>query len=225
MKISAPKQMSSTRLTRPTVKKILIAAAVAFPSIAAAQSSPSLEVGYGFFESVNRTGQAISAQAGVQLFSVLKAPVRAELFHQQGTSGDGAGGCKLVYQGTWSCIGTRDRNRISGASLATHIPIGTSGKISGYVPVGVGVYHRNTRTTESAFLAPDCFESDPPTCQTYGPTASSYSSHRTAPGYNLGLGLSTLVGGSTMYAEFRFHQVREAQGFSGSLPISVGVRF
>jgi hypothetical protein len=69
------------------------------------------------------------------------------------------------------------------------------------IPLGIGVYHRETGR------------------------ATGDTTQNTGFGVNTGGGLRTRVGDAQVFAEVRVHTIREGGGYSGSLPLTFGIGF
>ena len=184
----------------------------------------SIEAGYGITQSRNRSGGATHAQASVGLNEDRNFRVRAELFYQRGTV-DGAGKCEQL--GTTYCIGTSDRNQLAGLSATLHLPLGRLGRFTAYAPLGVGVYHRDTRTAETEGPIALCTEGGQISpCPGNPPLRSvTYSTNATRPGYNVGVGLASRIADLDVFAEMRAHDILERNSQAGAVPFSVGIRF
>jgi hypothetical protein len=207
------------------MRRLLVLAFQILPIAAGAQSlSPSIEAGYGITQSRNRSGAAAHMQGSIDILKQTGFRVRGELFYQQGTV-DGYSKCErfdLRY-----CIGTSDRNRIAGLSGTIHMRLWTRRRISAYAPIGVGVYRRETRTTETEgpiLLCPDGEKLA--ACGGNPPLQSiSYTTRAIRPGYNVGVGFAGRVGTVDLFVEMRAHDILESHSMAGAVPFSIGARF
>jgi opacity protein-like surface antigen len=193
-------------------------------SAAAQQIGPSIEAGYGITQSQNRTGGAAHAQASIGLNEESNFRVRAELFYQRGTM-DGAGGCERL--GSTYCIGTSDRNQLAALSATVHLPLGRHGRFRAYAPIGIGVYHRDTRTTETEGPIAICLDDgelkgcpDNPSLR-----STAYTTKATRPGYNVGVGVVSRIRNLDVFVEMRAHDMIERNSRAGAVPFSIGIKF
>jgi opacity protein-like surface antigen len=207
------------------MRHILASCFFLLPAAGFAQGlEPSVDAGVGLTASRNRSGEALHAQVGFTAIHLGEMRLRAEVFHQEGTNG-GAGKCERLDERY--CIGTTDRNRISSLSASLHVPLGARGPVTAYVPAGVGLYRRSTRTTETEGPIELCTDSGVIVPCPGNPPLSSvtYDHSATRPGYHVGVGLMTRVLGVNLYAEARAHDILESDSIAGAVPFSIGVRF
>jgi hypothetical protein len=203
---------------------LLLLTLAILPSPLVAQAlGPTAGLGYGITQSQFRSGEAMNAQAGLPLATFGNIQLRGEFLYQWGTTTGRS--CETVA--VLHCIGSTDRNQILGAGAALHFPLGSVGPVTLFVPVGAGVYHRRTTTTESEGPIAICIEDSVfVQCSGNPPFGSKqHDSKSTAPGFNAGVGFTTKIAGVGMYAEVRSHGVLERDSRAGALPLTVGFRF
>jgi len=210
------------------VKKFLVAAALALlPLPAAAQSRIAVGVGPGVTQSDDLSGGARHLQASAHLLQVMdRLSLRAEALVQQGTVSGSPFSCVQARQ--QYCTGRSDENRLLGAGVYSRVDLTSSGRVTAYVtPVGLGVYHRRTRSSEWEGPTNICINSqtivscpDNPEWTKFTATASKLSL-----GWNTGGGVEVAVGAGRVFAELRAHQLLEGEGMAGALPFTVGVSF
>ena len=207
------------------MKRLMLMILLGAPMEAAAQGvEPALELGAGITQSRNRSGDALHGQVSAAVLRFGDMQLRGELFHQEGTNG-GAGKCERL--GAQYCIGTSDRNRLTGLSATLHVPLGDRGRLSAYVPLGVGLYHRRTRTTETEGPIAICTDNGVlAPCPGNPPLRSvTYDDDATLAGYNVGVGLLARVSKAKVFVEMRAHDLLESDSRAGAVAFSVGVRF
>jgi hypothetical protein len=122
-----------------------------------------------------------------------------------------------------------DRTRQYGAGVSA---VGdawyTWGPFQPYgIPLGIGVYHRQTRSSASREPAMSCLVGEEGvSCPSTPPFETfRYTTQTTGFGVNTGGGIRTRVGDAQLFVELRFHTVLERGGYSGSLPLTFGIGF
>jgi hypothetical protein len=201
---------------------LLLLAIVPAPLLAQA-AGPAIGLGYGISQSRLRTGEALSLEASVPLAGRAALQLRAELLYQWGSPG--GPGCEALS--ARYCIGGTDHNQILGLGAALHVPVAARGPLTLYLPLGVGVYHRRTSTTEAEGPIELCLEGHQVVACPGNPPlqSTSYRTRATVPGYNLGVGLRARISGIGAYTELRLHDLLERDSRAGALPFSFGIRF
>jgi opacity protein-like surface antigen len=210
------------------VKKFLVVAALALlPLPAAAQSRIAVGVGPGVTQSDHLSGGAKHLQASAHLLQVMDGlSLRGEALLQQGTISGSPFSCVQARQ--QYCTGRSDQNRLLGAGLYSRVDLASGGRVTAYVtPIGLGVYHRRTRSSEWEGPTNLCMEGTAiiscpgnPEWTQFTETASKLSL-----GWNTGGGVEVAVGAGRVFAEVRAHQLLEGEGMAGALPLTIGVSF
>ena len=202
-------------------RSILVAAALAVVP-ASLDAQVSVGGGAGVTASPALSGAAWHGQAAVAL--VRLSPVvelRAEGFYQRGTVDGSPFACTTVE--TRYCLGREDRNQIAGVGAGVRIDMAPGAILRPYVPLGLGVYHRRTVSTESQGPAAICGGPDAlEPCPDNPPFATFEQSERvTTLGGSVGIGVDAAVGRGRVFAEMRLHQLLEP-GDVGAVPFTVG---
>jgi hypothetical protein len=127
------------------------------------------------------------------------------------------------------CYGRSDETRQYGVGISVvgDAPF-TWGPFRPYgIPLGIGAYHRRTRSRESQGPTTNCIIGgqivscpDNPPFETI-----HFATQKTGIGVNTGFGVATRVGSANAFVELRAHTVLEAGGYSGALPITFGIGF
>lgn len=208
--------------------RTLVAAALALLALpAAAQSRIAVGVGPGITQTHDLAGGAKHAQVSTHLLQVVDGvSLRAEALYQQGTVSGSPFSCRLARQ--QYCTGRSDQNRLMGAGVYTRLDLATSGRTTAYLtPIGIGVYHRRTRSSEWEGPISTCIRDgatvpcpDNPEWTQFTATTSTLS-----PGWSTGGGVEVAVGRGRVFAEARAHGLLEREGMSGALPFTVGISF
>lgn len=210
------------------MKKVLLAAALALlPLPAAAQSRIAVGVGPGVTQSDDLSGGAKHLHVSAHLLEVTDGlSLRGEALAQQGTVTGSPFSCQLARQ--QYCTGRSDQNRLLGAGVYTRLDLASRGRVTAYfTPIGLGVYHRRTRSSEWEGPTGLCMDRetvvscpDNPDWTQFTATASKLSL-----GWNTGGGVEMAVGAGRVFAEMRAHQLLEGDGMAGALPLTIGVSF
>lgn len=154
--------------------------------------------------------------------------IHAEAMAQQGTISGPPSTCRRVLE--LDCTGRSDQNRILSAGTYLRYDVGGGdGRLRAYfTPVGVGIYHRMTRTQEQQAPTRICVADGQLTpCPNAAPFERfSSRSEEASLGLNLGGGLELRTGGVRLFVDARVHRMLEGNGsWAGSAPFSVGVSF
>jgi hypothetical protein len=209
------------------VKKFLVVALALLPLPAAAQSRIAVGVGPGVTQSDALSGGAKHVQLSAHLLEVVDGlSLRGEALVQQGTVSGSPFSCVQARQ--QYCTGRSDDNRLMGAGVYSRVDLSSSGRVTAYLtPVGVGVYHRRTRSSEWEGPTNLCSEGtaivscpDNPEWTQFTATTSKLS-----PGWNTGGGVEVGVGAGRVFAEVRVHRLLEGEGMAAALPFTVGFSF
>lgn len=152
---------------------------------------------------------------------------RGEFLYSSGTASGNPFDCERVPD--IYCFGRSDRTHQYGLGISAvgDAPY-TWGPFQPYgIPLGIGVYHRRTHSSESQGPTTTCFiGGEVVSCPNNPPFETiHFATQRTGMGVNTGGGIRTRVGNANVFVELRAHTVWEAGGYSGSLPITFGVGF
>lgn len=210
------------------MKKFLIAAVLAaLPATLAGQSRIAVGVGSGFTQSDELSGGAVHAQASARLLQIVDGlSVRGEALYQQGSVSGSPFECQQARQ--QYCLGRTDDNRILGGGVYARIDFTPRGPLHAYLtPVGVGVYHRRTHSSEAEGPTGICVENNVITSCPGNPPFTPFSQTTSAVslGWTTGAGLELEVGRGMVFAEIRAHSLLERSGQAGALPLTVGISF
>src|SRR5688500_2009876 len=204
------------------MKRMMLGAALAIlPGALAAQVS--VGGGAGFTGSDDLSGNALHVQAGVSLVQV--APgfrLGVEGLYQRGR----AEGSPLSCEATSHCLGREDRNRILGAGLVVRRDLNELRGVQWYIPVGLGMYHRRTATTE--WQGPTAFcpgSADADACPNPPFGENQLTESQLSLGYSFGIGAEVPLGSGRVFTELRAHDLLEARSGAGAVPLTVGFRF
>lgn len=215
---------------RPPKLPLLLLALVSVPCALHAQQRPvSIGAGLGITQSDALAGRAAHLRLSAPLMPVGdRLSIHAELVAQQGTITGNPSDCTLVQETV--CTGRSDLNRLVGAGTFLRLDVGSrTGRVRAYLtPVGVGLYHRRTRSEE--FQAPirSCItEGQLGPCGEAAPLDRITSSvDRTSLGLSLGGGVEIHTAGVRLFADARVHRLVEGRDSrAGAAPVTVGVAF
>jgi hypothetical protein len=153
--------------------------------------------------------------------------LRGELLYGSATGSGSPFACERVP--TIYCLGRADQTHQygGGVSVVGDAPF-TWGPFQPYgIPLGIGVYHRQTHSTESQGPTTICLiGGELVSCPNNPPFETFRYTTRTAGfGVNIGAGLRTRVGDAQLFAEVRAHTILERGGYSGSAPLTFGIAF
>jgi opacity protein-like surface antigen len=209
------------------VKKVLFATALAIlPLPLAAQSRIAVGVGPGVTQTDDLSGGARHVQASAHLFELMEGvAVRGEAMLQQGTVSGSPFSCQQARQ--QYCTGRSDDNRLMGVGVYTRLDLASGGRFNAYVtPIGLGTYHRRTRSSEWEGPTGICIENDAITSCPSNPdwTEFTATTSRLSLGWTTGGGVEMAVGRGRVFAEVRAHRLLE-DGMAGALPLTLGVSF
>jgi hypothetical protein len=210
------------------VKRLFVAAALAvLPLPLAAQSGIAVGVGPGITQSDDLSGGARHAQLSAHLLTVLPGiTVRGEALYQQGTVTGSPFSCQVARQ--QYCTGRSDDNRLMGAGVYARFDLASTGRLAAYVtPVGMGLYHRRTRTSEWEGPTGLCLDGQQLVSCPGNPPFTEFTATHSAfsPGWSTGGGVEVAVGGGRAFVEARAHQLLEGDGMAGALPLTIGFSF
>ncbi len=214
------------------MKKVLCAALLALlallPLPVAAQSRIAVGVGPGVTQTDDLSGGARHVQASAHLLEVMDGvSLRGEAILQQGTVSGSPFSCRLARQ--QYCTGRSDENRLMGAGVYTRLDLATGGRFTAYLtPVGLGAYHRRTRSSEWEGPTGICIQDETLASCPSNPewTQFSATTSRLSLGWNTGGGVEMAVGRGRVFAEVRAHRLLEGgDGMAGALPLTLGVSF
>ena len=182
---------------------------------------------------LTQTDRIVGTGQHVQV-SALLAPlshsmhIRGEFLYGSAEGSGSPFSCAQVEQ--VYCVGRRDETRQYGAGLSVvwdrSVPLGPFRPYA--VPLGVGVYHRQTASTEHQEPTAICvIGGEIVACPNNPPSATvRYDTDRTGVGVSLGGGLQTrIIGRANAFIELRAHMVLEQGSYAGSLPLSFGLSF
>ena len=186
-------------------------------------------------------GGGLAAVGGDQLSGVgrhIQATVRLtpanRLFYARGellyASADASGSpfaCERVPD-TY-CFGRSDAHRqiSAGVSVVGDAPF-SWGPFQPYgIPLGIGVYHRSTRSSETQGPTTTCvIGGEVVSCPDNPPFETvRYTIDALGFGVNTGAGIRARVGDAQVFVELRAHTVLERKAFSGSVPVTFGLSF
>jgi opacity protein-like surface antigen len=210
------------------MKKVLVAAALSLlsPSLAA-QAGIAVGVGPGVTQSDDLSGGARHAQMSAHLLDVLPGvALRGEALYQRGTVGGSPFSCQLARQ--QYCTGRSDDNRLMGAGVYARLDLASRGRLTAYLtPVGVGVYHRRTRSSEWEGPTGICTDGSAMVSCRDNPPFTQFTATTSALslGWNTGGGVEMEVGRGRVFAEARAHDLLEGDGMAGALPFTIGFSF
>jgi len=210
------------------MKKVLFAAALAvLPLPLAAQSGIAVGVGSGMTQTDDLSGGARHAQVSAHLFDVMEGvSVRAEGLYQQGTVSGSPFSCQLARQ--QYCTGRSDENRLLGAGVYARLDFASRGRFTVYLtPVGLGVYHRRTQSSEWEGPTTLCTDGETIVSCPNNPDWTQFTAtvSRLSPGWSTGGGVEMVVGRGRVFAEARAHGLVEGEGMPGALPFTIGYSF
>jgi hypothetical protein len=220
---SRPTSYSPPSMSLPrTLPLALLLSLLPIPLLAQS-AGPEVGLGYGVTQSRLRSGEAMSIQAAVPLWSRADGQLRGEFLYQWGRIG--GRGCERLEPRY--CIGGTDRNQILGAGAALHLHLGSLGPVGLFVPVGAGLYQRRTDTTETEGPIELCVVGNELIACPGNPPLRSieFRTRASVPGYSVGMGMRTRIGGLGVYADARLHGLVERDSRAGALPLSVGFSF
>lgn len=210
------------------MKKVLIAAALAvLPLPLAAQSGIAVGVGPGVTQTDDLSGGARHANVSVHLTELMEGlTLRGEALYQQGTITGSPFTCRLARQ--QYCTGRSDETRLMGAGLYTRWDVASSGRVTAYfTPVGVGLYHRRTHTSEMEAPTGFCIDGGEmvscPDNPPFTPFADTES--RLSVGWSSGGGVEMAAFRGRVFAEARVHGLLEGEGMAGAVPLTLGFSF
>lgn len=189
----------------------------------------ALGAGFGFTGSQDLSGGAFHAQLSVPIARIDETKsVRAEALFQQGTIAGSPTSCKRVEE--LHCLGRTDRNRIAGVGAHLRVDISSGrGPVRAYLtPIGIGVYHRRTESTETQGPTGVCIVDGQVTSCASNPPFKSLTEHRsaTALGWNTGAGIEIEVFGVRAFMEARLHDLLDGdESRAGATPLTVGITF
>lgn len=210
------------------MKKVLLAAALAvLPLPLAAQSRIAVGVGPGVTQTDDLSGSGQHAQVSAHLFEVMEGvSLRAEGLFQQGTASGSPFSCQLARQ--QYCTGRSDENRLLGAGVYTRWDVASSGRFTVYfTPVGVGVYHRRTRSSEWEGPTTICTDGESIISCPNNPDWTQFTAtvSRLSLGWSSGGGIEMTLGRGRVFAEARAHELLEGEGMAGAVPFTIGYSF
>lgn len=210
------------------MKKVLIAAALTLLSLPlAAQSRIAVGVGPGVTQTDDLSGSGKHAQVSAHLLEVLPGvSLRGEALYQQGSATGSPFSCQLARQ--QYCTGRSDENRVMGAGVYSRLDLASSGRMTVYLtPIGVGVYHRRTESTEWEGPTAICIDNGATVSCPGNPdwTQFAETTSKLSLGWNTGGGVEMAIGRGRVFAEARAHDLLESEGMAGALPLTLGVSF
>jgi opacity protein-like surface antigen len=210
------------------VKKVLVAAVLAvLPLPLAAQSGLAIGVGPGFTQSDDLSGGARHAQLSLHLLRITDGlTVRGEALYQQGSMTGSPFTCQLARQRY--CTGRSDDNRLMGAGVYTRLDVADNGVVRAYAtPVGLGLYHRRTHTSEWEGPTTLCIEDGQAVSCADNPPFTQFTetTSRLSLGWSTGAGVDVKVGRGRAFAEVRAHGLLEGEGMAGAVPLTLGYSF
>jgi hypothetical protein len=184
--------------------------------------------GIGVTASAHATGRGYHAAISLPVMPLHRgAHLRAEVMYQAGTLSASPFECERVD--SFYCLGRTDENQIAAAAVFVRIPTPWFGRWRFYAdPIGAGLYHRRTRSTETQGPTAFCLVGgvivscpDNPDWATF-----TYRATRTSVGANVGLGMEAQVAQLRIFAEVRAHRLFErGESVAGSVPLTLGVSF
>jgi opacity protein-like surface antigen len=210
------------------MKKVLVAAALALlPLPLAAQSRIAVGVGPGVTQTDDLSGSGMHAQVSAHLLEVFPGvSLRGEALYQQGTASGSPLDCQLARQ--QYCTGRSDENRLMGAGVYSRLDLATNGRVTAYLtPIGVGVYHRRTRSSEWEAPTAICIDQGQMVSCPNNPDWTQFTgtTSRLSLGWSSGGGVEMAVGRGRVFLEARAHDLLEHEGMAGALPLTIGVSF
>lgn len=204
---------------------LLLAAALAPAPLAAQGPGPAVGAGIGMTQSDAVSGSALHVQASAPLLRPFEGvQIRGEALLQGGSANGSPFACEQVRQ--QYCLGRTDENRIAGAGAYVRVDFGGIGPVRAYLtPIGVGVYHRRTKSVEAQGPTGICAGPDGITsCPDNPPFESFVQEHSvTSVGWTTGGGLELSLGRVRAFAEVRVHDLLEDDGMAGALPLTFGI--
>jgi hypothetical protein len=213
---------------------IALAAVALSASGAAAQVDPLADrfsVGGGIGVTATADGQGKGYHAAVSL-PVKALPhlahLRLEMMYQTGTVHATPFSCQRV---DWFyCLGRTDENHVAAAAVFVRMQTRWIGMWRFYFdPIGAGLYHRRTRSSEYQGPTATCLiDGEPVSCPNNPDWATfSYRVSRTSLGANTGAGFEFEIARMRLFAEVRAHTFFESGGehSAGSVPVTFGMKF
>jgi hypothetical protein len=213
---------------------IVVAALALSASGAAAQVGPladrfSIGGGVGVTGTPAASGKAyhVAVSAPVRNFPE-GVHLRVELFYQTGTAHGTPFTCERVTG--FYCLGRTDENRVAGVAAFFRMETRWIGMWRFYFdPIGAGLYHRRTRSTELQGPTGICLSDEQIISCPNNPdwATFSYRRSRTSLGANTGLGFEFEFARMRLFGEARSHLFFESGlGFSpGAVPVTFGIKF
>lgn len=198
-------------------------------SLLAQRGSVTMGAGVGVTQSDALSGGAFHVQASAPIAQITeRAWVRAEALFQQGTVTGSPFSCERVKQ--LYCLGRTDRNRILGIGTQLRLDLTPAGRAVRLflTPIGVGLYQRRTRSTETQGPAAICVVDGQITSCPDNPPFQSFTVQETATalGWSTGAGVDLDLFGIRTFADVRLHQLLDGrESKAGALALSAGVRF
>lgn len=192
--------------------------------------SPRIAVGGGLallgVEQVSGVGQHV--QATVRLTPGASfLHLRGELLYGRAEGSGSPFACERAPD--MYCLGRSDQTRQFGIGVSAvgDAPF-TWGPFQPYgIPLGMAMYHRRTRSSESQGPTTNCIiGGEIVSCPDNPPFETiHFATQKTGIGVNTGGGLRTRVGDAQVFAEVRVHTILERGGYSGSVPLTFGIAF
>jgi hypothetical protein len=206
----------------------LIALTLTSTTVSAQLNGLSVGGGVGVTASSRVSGMAYHGAASMPIaFMPSGVELRLEGMYQGGTVSGSPFACERVRQ--LYCLGRTDENRIAAAAFFVRARAQPLGVWRFYFdPIGVGVYHRRTTSTESQGPTGICIIDDTlQSCPNNPDWATfSYRVSRTSLGANIGGGVEAEVARIRLFLEARTHVLFErGRSIAGAVPLTFGVSF
>jgi hypothetical protein len=115
-----------------------------------------------------------------------------------------------------------------GTGLYTRLDLVSNGRTTAYLtPLGVGVYHRRTRTSEWEAPTGICIDGGKVVSCPDNPPFTEFTATTSARslGWSTGGGVEMALGRGRAFVEARAHGLLEGEGMGGALPLTVGFSF
>jgi hypothetical protein len=214
---------------------IVLAALALSANGAAAQVGPladrfSLGGGVGLTGTPGASGKGYHAAVSAPVKALPEgAHLRVELFYQTGTAHGTPFTCERVAR--FYCLGRTDENKVLGAAAFVRTQTRWYGMWRFYFdPIGAGLYHRWTRSTEGQGPTAICIDDGQIISCPNNPewATFTYRRSRTSLGANTGLGFEFEVARMRLFGEARSHIFFEShrqERMTGSIPVTFGVKF
>jgi hypothetical protein len=210
-----------------TVTIVLAALALTSTTATAQLDGLSIGGGVGVTASAHASGKGYHGAVSLPAMYLHRgAELRVEGMYQRGRVSGSPFACQRVQR--FYCLGRTDENQIAAGAVFVRIPAQIRGWRLYADPIGAGLYHRRTRSTEYQGPTALCLRDGVLVSCPNNPdwATFAYRESRTSIGANAGVGFERVIAGLRLFAEARAHTLFErGESIAGSVPVTFGVTF